>query len=167
MAALIMRRRWIAALQSNRTGGYPVPKFARLAMSLVVVIGIGSAIALSSPGVRASASETTVAASGGCFTSSHTVTFGGYNKDTLSAQLCWNPVDSSIGNVRQSCTVIESFSNCDGYYYTISGNYSTTGAIVRGYYYGSGPDNSYEAVIWMRIYPGGSHPWGWYYIYDI
>lgn len=135
-----------------------MPKFARLATSFVVAIGIGSAIALVSPGA---------ALAGGCFTSRHTVTFGGYNKDILSARLCWNSVDASIGNVRQGCRVIEPFSRCDGHRHAVSGNYSTRSATVYGTYYGSGPDNSYEGVIRITIHPGGRSSWGWYYIYDI
>jgi hypothetical protein len=90
-----------------------VHKLARLATSLVVVIGIGSAIALISPGV---------ALAGGCFTSSHTATSGGYNNDKLSAQLCWNPYVANISHVSQSCQVIEPFSHCDGHHYAIYGN---------------------------------------------
>jgi hypothetical protein len=130
-------------------------RFARGIASIAVLIGIGSAVVLIAPGV---------ALASGCSTVSHTVNFGGYNKDTLSAQLCWNASNASIGHVSQSCQVTETFADCDGHSDAIYGNNSGNSATVYGTFYGSGPDNSYEAVIRITIDPGGKVTWGSYYI---
>lgn len=97
-----------------------MPKFARPARWLPVVVGVSAALALTSPGA---------AVAGGCSQVSHTTTFGGYNRDTL--------------------------------------NYSTSSATVYGTFWGTGPDDSYEAVIRITIKPNGSSSWGWYYIYEV
>lgn len=135
-----------------------MPKSARLARYVPLVIVAVTAVVLISPGA---------AVAGGCSNVSHTTTFGGYNRDTLSARLCWNGTSASIGNVGHSCQVIEDFSDCTGFTYSISGNYSTSSATVYGTFWGTGPDNSYEAVIRITIKPNGSSSWGWYYIYEV
>lgn len=134
-------------------------RFTRLVASLAAVIGTAGGIALLSPGA---------AVAGGCYTSSHFVDFGGYNKATLSARLCFNGTDASIGNVKQTCQALDLYiSRCNGSRYAIYGNYSIRSATVYGTFYGSGPDNSYEGVIRITIRPSGASSWGWYYIYEV